>query len=110
MVNPAFKQGLREGLTGGCVADFLNRKRRGDGLTKWKYSGPHESFGVPAPDDESRPPISIEQLNVYAVERWEVSGEDLSSRGSLCLRSFCDMTNGLPLHSDDTSFHGYLRG
>lgn len=90
MVNPAFKQGLREGLTGGCVFDFLNRKRRSDGLTKRAYSGSNESFGVPAPDDESRPPISIEQLNVYALERWEVSGEDLSSRSSLYWQCFYD--------------------
>ena len=73
MVNPAFKQGLREGLTGGYVFNLLNRKRRSGGLTKQAYSGLQESFGVPAPEDENRPPISIEQLNVYALERWEVS-------------------------------------
>ena len=61
--------------------------------TRWRshkgaYSGSHESFGIPAPDDESRPPISIEQLNVYALERWEVSGEALSSRGSLSCQVF----------------------
>ena len=78
MVNPAFKQGLREGLTGGYVFDFLDRKRRSGDLTKQACSGLQESFGVPAPEDESRLPISIEQLNVYALERWEVSRENLS--------------------------------
>ena len=74
IINPAFKQGLREGLTGGCVSDLFIGNDDGGSLTKGTYSGSNESFGVPAPDDENRPPIGIEQLNVYALERWEVSG------------------------------------
>jgi hypothetical protein len=74
IITPAFRQGLREGLTGGYVYRSSHLKQRGGGLTMDTYSGSNESFGIPAPPDESRPPISIEQLNVYALERWEVSG------------------------------------
>lgn len=35
-------------------------------------SGTTGSFGVPAENDEKRPPLDVEALDGYALERWEV--------------------------------------
>lgn len=66
-LNTTFKTSLRHAITGGyvfclCWTAFLL-------IT---FRGTTGSFGVPAEKDEKRPPMDIEGLDGYALERWEV--------------------------------------
>lgn len=60
------------------------------------FSGTSGSFGVPAGNDDKHTTPSVEKLDAYALERWEVS---FRIYGLLCL-------NGC---LDNTSLHGILR-
>ncbi|KAJ3982165.1 transcription factor Tfb2-domain-containing protein [Lentinula detonsa] len=60
-LNTTFKTSLRHAITGG-------------GLTG--------SFGVPAEKDEKRPPMDIEGLDGYALERWETILHFMVSSGT----------------------------
>ena len=37
------------------------------------YSGTSGSFGVCIEKEDKRPPFTVEELDSYALERWEVS-------------------------------------
>ncbi|KAJ7036826.1 transcription factor Tfb2-domain-containing protein [Mycena alexandri] len=60
-LNPTFKTSLRQALTGG---------------------GTTGSFGVPAPKDDTHPPMGIDGLDGYALERWETILHYMVSSGS----------------------------
>ena len=55
---------------GGYAAFLLVVKQA---LLTWRFRGSSGSFGVPAEPDGKHPPPSIETLDAYALERWEVS-------------------------------------
>ncbi|KAJ7173953.1 transcription factor Tfb2-domain-containing protein [Mycena crocata] len=60
-LNPTFKTSFRQALTGG---------------------GTTGSFGVPAPKDDKHPPMSIDGLDGYALERWETILHYMVSSGT----------------------------
>ncbi|KAJ7056776.1 transcription factor Tfb2-domain-containing protein [Mycena amicta] len=61
-LNATFKTSLRQALTGG---------------------GATGSFGVPAAPDEKHPPMSVETLDGYALERWETILHYMVSSGTV---------------------------
>ncbi|KAF7375291.1 RNA polymerase II transcription factor B subunit 2 [Mycena sanguinolenta] len=60
-LNPTFKTSMRQALTGG---------------------GTTGSFGVPAPKDDKYPAMGIDELDGYALERWETILHYMVSSGS----------------------------
>jgi transcription initiation factor TFIIH subunit 4 len=60
-LNATFKTSMRQALTGG---------------------GTTGSFGVPAPKDDNYPPMSIDGLDGYALERWETILHYMVSSGT----------------------------
>ncbi|KAJ7760628.1 transcription factor Tfb2 [Mycena maculata] len=60
-LNPTFKTSFRQALTGG---------------------GTTGSFGVPAPKDDKHPPMGIDGLDGYALERWETILHYMVSSGT----------------------------
>ncbi|KAJ7671445.1 transcription factor Tfb2 [Mycena polygramma] len=60
-LNATFKTSLRQALTGG---------------------GTTGSFGVPAPQDDKHPPMGIDGLDGYALERWETILHYMVSSGT----------------------------
>ncbi|KAG5654027.1 hypothetical protein H0H81_008042 [Sphagnurus paluster] len=60
-LNPTFKTSFRQAITG---------------------SGTSGSFGVPAEVDEKRPPLTVEGLDGYALERWETILHYMVSSGT----------------------------
>lgn len=75
-LNATFKTSLRHAITGGYV--FLSTF---DSYFLIHPRGTTGSFGVPAEKDEKRPPMDIEGLDAYALERWEVSTSGLLGAG-----------------------------
>ncbi|KAF7317198.1 RNA polymerase II transcription factor B subunit 2 [Mycena chlorophos] len=61
VLNSTFKTSLRQALTGG---------------------GATGSFGVPAEPDDKHPPMSVEALDGYALERWETILHYMVSSGT----------------------------
>ena len=52
------------------VPSLTNKARSSDSNDA---RGEHRSFGVPAEKDEKRANVSVDMLDAYAVERWEVA-------------------------------------
>ncbi|KAL0580864.1 RNA polymerase II transcription factor B 52 kDa subunit [Marasmius crinis-equi] len=64
-LNPTFKSSLRQAITGGQV-----------------HHGTSGSFGVPAERDDKRAAVDVEDLDSYALERWETILHFMVSSGT----------------------------
>ena len=69
-LSPAFKSSMRQAITGGYTQTTLLLSLSTHMSSR--SSGTSVSFGVPAESDDKRPAPSIDALDAYALERWEV--------------------------------------
>lgn len=88
-LSPAFKSSMRQAITGGYIQITLLLS-----LSTHKSSpssGASVSFGVPADStDDKRPAPSVDALDAYALERWEV----FTTRHGPC--GYCILTISRP--------------
>lgn len=97
--NPTFKASFRQAITGGFVVTFYTVLLLLHDLVN---RGTHRSFGVPASDggEEKRASVTLEALDAYAVERWEVY--------LLVLHVVSNHLQGSPSFADDLALYGLI--
>ena len=70
-LNSTLKASLRQAITGGCVVTVCLCGMHGVNVFNI-LRGTSGSFGVPADEDDKKPSLTVDALDRYALERWEV--------------------------------------